>query len=92
MADGMRVIEQMASRIASAVITGEPPAVKGDPAEIAAAVKRAIVTNLSEEATINKEAERLLDAMPEANRPGMDKDKLLAGLRERIAKKRGFVL
>ncbi len=91
MADGIRIIEQIAARIAGVLTAGDQPAVKGEPARIAAVIKKTIVADFATEATINREAEKALAALP-ALGPGMDKGKLLLGLRERIAKKRGFVL
>jgi len=91
MADGIHLIEQIADRIAGLLTAGDQPAVKGDPAGVTAVLKKTIVANFATEAAINREAEEALAALP-ALGPGMDRGKLLAGLRERIAKKRGFVL
>ena len=61
----------------------------------AQAVTRVVVDTLREnfrvEEEINREAEQALGALGRST-AGMDQHKLMAGLRERIAKKKGFVL
>ena len=91
MADGIRIIEQIAARIAGVLTGGDRPAVTGEPATVAAVIRKTLIADFATEASINREAEEALAALPPLN-PGMDKGRLLAGFRERIAKKRGFVL
>jgi len=84
-------VQRLAIQIATDLCREDPPAVRGDIAKVAAAVGNAIVANFSEEASIRREAERTLETLG-AREPTLDRGKLLHGLVERIAAKRGFVL
>jgi hypothetical protein len=64
---------------------------KGNPPVVARLVADVIRENFRIEEEINREAERALAGLGTST-AGMDKQKLVAGLRERIAKKKGFVL
>ena len=55
------------------------------------AIVQAIAGNFAIEANIEREAARLLDQMG-AEARNMDRVTLLAGLKSRLAKKRGFAL
>ncbi len=83
-------IEQVAAEIAVALTAADDPAVEGDRAALTSLLAEIIKANFDEEAAIAREAERTLESLPST--AGMDKGKLLAGLKERIAKQRGFVL
>jgi len=64
--------------------------VTGNPRTIAKIVEDSVRENLRIEEEILREAEQALAALGGAA-SGMDKQKLLVGIRERIAKKKGFV-
>lgn len=65
--------------------------VTANPRSVAKIAEDAVRENLRVEEEILREAERALSALG-GSAAGMDKQKLLVGIRERIAKKRGFVL
>lgn len=83
-------LDALARGLAEELTAGANPAVRGEPAAVAAVIARMVAANFAQEEAIDREAERTLANLPAA--PGMDKGKLLAGIRERLAKKRGFVL
>jgi hypothetical protein len=66
--------------------------VSGNPRGVAKISEEAVRENLRVEEEILREAEGALAQLVKGSAAGMDQQKLLAGLRERIAKKRGFVL
>jgi hypothetical protein len=84
-------IQKLAISIATDLCREDPPAVRGEMAKVAAAVANAIATNFAQEAAIRREAEEALSKLGRQG-PGLDPDKLLQGLCERIAKQKGFVL
>lgn len=84
-------IQHLAIAIATDLCREDPPAVRGEMAKVAAAAANAIVRNFSEEAAIRREAEAALAKLGPQG-PTMDRDKLLAGLVDRLAKQKGFVL
>jgi len=84
-------IHRLAVAIATDLCRNDPPVVRGEMSKIAAAVANAIAANFAEEASIQREAERTLQSMGRQS-PELDPARLLRGLRERIAKQRGFVL
>ena len=65
--------------------------VAGNPLTIARIVEQTVRENFRTEEEIEQEVERTLATLG-GSAAGMDKHKLIGGLRERIAKKRGFVL
>lgn len=65
--------------------------VTGNPRVVAKLVEDAVRENFRLEEEVVREAERALVALGGAT-SGMDKQKLLVGIRERVAKKKGFVL
>ena len=84
-------IEALAAAIADD-LCGLPDApAKGNPQAVARLVAEAIRDNFRIEEEINREADQALAALGRSA-AGMDQHKLLGGLRERIAKKRGFAL
>ena len=87
-------IQRLAIAIATDLCREDPPAVKGEMAKVAAAAANAIAANFSAEAGIRREAEAALAKLSPGGRPDptLDQSKLLAGLCDRIAKQKGFVL
>ncbi len=84
-------LARLAESIAEDLCSGMSPPVEGNPAEVARVVEEALRANFRSEVEIERAAEQALAELgPSA--AGMDRGKLLAGLRERIAKKKGFVL
>jgi hypothetical protein len=63
----------------------------GNPQALTRVIADAIRENFRLEEEVEREAERALSALG-SSASGMDQHKLIAGLRERIAKKKGFVL
>ncbi len=84
-------IQKLAIQIATDLCREDPPAIKGDMAKVAAAAANAIARNFATEAEIRREAEAALAQMGR-QAPHLDPNKLMAGLCERIAKQKGFVL
>jgi len=80
----------LAAAIADDLCIKKPAAVSGSPQEVARAVEAAIRDNLRLEEEVKREAERAL-AQLGSSAAGMDKNKLLHGIRDRIAKQKGFV-
>jgi hypothetical protein len=83
--------EALAAAIADALCGLPDGPAKGNPQAVARIVAETIRDNFRIEEEVNREAERALAALG-SSASGMDQHKLVAGLRERIAKKRGFVL
>jgi len=81
----------LAKAIAADLTDGDGSPVLGDPDIVAQAVERGIRANFEAEAEIEREAEQALAGLG-SSAVGMDRHKLLAGLRERLAKQKGFVL
>jgi len=65
--------------------------IAANPRVVAKIAEDSVRENLRAEEEISREAERALAALG-GSAAGMDQQKLLGGMRERIAKKRGFVL
>jgi hypothetical protein len=84
-------LELISAGVAQALCGGSDAPVKGSPAAVAAAIAGVLQENFRAEAAIDQEVEKQLSALGSAAR-GMDTEKLKAGLRERIAKQRKFVL
>jgi hypothetical protein len=64
---------------------------QADEKELLACVVEMLSANFEEEARIDDEADRQAQALARQN-PGVDASKLRAGIRQRLAEKRGFVL
>ncbi|MFQ5352968.1 MAG: hypothetical protein ACE5D3_07835 [Candidatus Binatia bacterium] len=88
-ADGQ--LAELAAAIAVELLKASPAIVEGEQRTVAAAIAGAIAQNFATEAEINREAEATLASL-RSSVSGMDKDTLLRGIRDRIAKRRGFVL
>jgi len=84
-------LEGIGLAIARALCTAAPPPVTGAEAAIAAAATAALQENFRLEAAIDREVEKQIEQLGSAAR-GLDPVKLRAGLRERIAKQKGFAL
>ncbi len=84
-------IASLASTIAAALCRPADTLVRGNEQDVAKIVESALRENFRVEAEIEAAAEQALADLGAAA-SGMDRGKLLVGLRERIAKKRGFVL
>ena len=81
----------LAGAVADDLCVKHDAPVTGNPRVVARIVEEAVRENFRIEEEIEREAERTLSTLAGSS-AGMDKQKLLVGLRDRIAKKRGFVL
>jgi len=88
---GTDEVSRLATSIADAVAGTPQGPVAGNPQAVARVVEAVIRENFRTEEQVLREADRTLEQLG-ASATGMDRGKLLAGIRERIAKKRGFVL
>lgn len=84
-------LEAIGIAIARALCTGASAPVKGPEAAIAAAATTALQENFRLETVIDREVEKQIEQLGSSAR-GLDQSKLRAGLRERIAKQKGFAL
>ncbi len=84
-------LESLGAAIAADLCSDPDPCVAGNAAIVAEEICRAIGENLRIEEEINREAEAALRKLG-ADASGMDRGNLLSGIRERLAKQRGFVL
>jgi len=84
-------LEAIGLAIARALCTEGSAAVKGTQAAVAAIATAALQENFRLEAAIDREVEKQIEQLGSSAR-GLDPAKLRAGLRERIAKKKGFAL
>ncbi|HYB98251.1 MAG TPA: hypothetical protein VEC57_03870 [Candidatus Limnocylindrales bacterium] len=84
-------IQKLAVAIATDLCREDPPVVRGEMSKVAAAVANAIAANFAEEARIEREVEETLQAMGR-QAADLDPAKLRRGVRERIARQKGFVL
>jgi len=84
-------LKKLAAAIANDLCDGPDAAVSANPAIVAQVVERGIQVNFRTEEEIYAEADKALRALGQTA-ADMDRGKLLAGLRERLAKQRGFIL
>lgn len=84
-------LEAIGLAIARALRTGGSAPVNGTEAGVSAIATAALQENFRAEAAIDREVEKQIEQLGSSAR-GLDPDKLRAGLRERIAKKKGFAL
>jgi hypothetical protein len=84
-------IGRLATAIASELAGSPDSPVEGGPQVVAQVIDAVLRENFRIEEQILREAEKTLADLGAAA-SGMDRRKLLGGIRERIAKKRGFVL
>ena len=80
----------LATAIAADLCGGTDAPLSANPTIVAQAVERAIHENFRIEDEISSEADQALAKLG-ASAAGMDRGRLLAGIRERLAKQRGFV-
>jgi len=84
-------LESLGAAIARAVCVGPNAPVKGPEAMVASTAAAALQANFRAEAAIDSEVEKQIEKLGRAA-AGLDQAKLRAGLRERIAKQKGFAL
>jgi hypothetical protein len=84
-------LEAIGIAIARALCSGASAPVKGPASAIAAAATIALQENFRLETVIDREVEKQIEQLGSSAR-GLDQAKLRAGLRERIAKQKGFAL
>lgn len=84
-------LEALSQTIASRLTDAADPLVEGPADKVAAAIFEAVADNLRTEAEIDKEADATIEQLGR-DTTGMDLAKLRQGIRERIAKKKRFVL
>jgi len=84
-------LKKLAAAIAADLCDGPDAPVSANPSIVAQVIERSIQANFRTGDEIEAEAEKALRALGQAA-TGMDRGKLLAGIRERLAKQRGFVL
>ena len=84
-------LEAIGIAVARALCNGASAPVKGPEAAVAAAATAALQENFRLETVIDHEVDRQIEQLGSAAR-GLDQAKLRAGLRERIAKQKGFAL
>ena len=84
-------LKKLAATIAADLCDGPTAPISANSAIVAQVIERSIQANFRTEEEIHAAADKALRALgPDAT--GMDRGKLLAGIRERLAKQRGFVL
>ncbi|HET9064137.1 MAG TPA: hypothetical protein VFO62_12690 [Candidatus Binatia bacterium] len=84
-------LEAIGVAIARALCRGATAPVKGPEAAVAAAATAALQDNFRLETVIDREVDKQIEQLGSSAR-GLDQAKLRAGLRERIAKQKGFAL
>jgi hypothetical protein len=86
-----RDLDSLGQAIAAELCAGADAPVEGKARDAAALIAAVIERNFATEAAIEREVEQQIAKLG-AQAAGMDPHKLRAGLRERIAKHKGFVL
>jgi len=84
-------IEQLAAAITTALVAHEFVHVKAPPAVITQRIAALITRNFDEERALEDEAERLAAAHAR-QMVGMDHRKIVQGIKDRLARERGFSL
>lgn len=84
-------IDALAAHLVHGLVVGGVIKPKADEKELVACVVELMSANFEEEARIEDEAERQAEILARQN-PGVDATKLRAGIRSRLAEKKGFVL
>ncbi len=84
-------VRRLASRIAGRLGAGKDALVTGDPSLLIGTVAAVVAANFKTAADIERQARAKLESLGNAS-AGMDKQTLLAGIREHLAKEKGFVL
>jgi len=91
MAPGEKVLQRSASLLAKRLLDGKVLATKDTTAELEKRILDALRANFNEEAAIQREAERILEAN-KRQMTGLDQRTLLLKIKEKLARERGFVL
>jgi hypothetical protein len=86
-----RELEDLATALAAKLCSGASPAVSGDANHVARTISRVLAANFAQAEEIEREARRTLERLG-TETAGLDKGALLAGIRQRLAKQKGFVL
>ena len=84
-------LEAIGIAIARALCNGASAPVKGPETAVASAATTALQENFRLETVIDREVDKQIEQLGSSAR-GLDQAKLRAGLRERIAKQKGFAL
>jgi len=84
-------IEQLAAAITAALVAHEFVRAKASPAILTRRITELITRNFDEERALEAEAERLA-ATHARQMVGMDHRKIVQGIKERLARERGFSL
>ncbi len=84
-------VDALASHLVRGLIARGVIKPKADEKDLIACIVELMSANFEEEARIEDEAERQAEALARQN-PGVDATKLRAGIRQRLAEKKGFVL
>ncbi len=84
-------VDALASHLVRGLIARGVIKPKADEKDLIACIVELMSANFEEEARIEDEAERQAEALARQN-PGVDAAKLRAGIRQRLAEKKGFVL
>jgi hypothetical protein len=84
-------IDSLATHLVHGLITRGVIKPMADEKELVACVVELMSANFEEEARIEDEAERQAEALARQN-PGVDATRLRAGIRSRLAEKKGFTL
>jgi hypothetical protein len=91
MAPGEKTLQRAASLLAKRLLDGKVLATRDTTAELEKRILDALRANFNEEATIQRDAERILEANKRQT-TGMDQRTLLLKIKEKLARERGFVL
>lgn len=84
-------IDSLATRLVHGLVERGVIKPKADEKELIACVVELMSANFEEEKQIEDEAERQAETLARQN-PGVDATKLRAGIRSRLAEKKGFTL
>lgn len=86
-----RDIDALAAALAADICGGAEPAVTGNAGDAAAVIAHAIERNFDTAGEIEREVDQQMKALG-SQTVGMDVQKIRSGLRQRIAKQKGFAL
>lgn len=84
-------IDALANHLVSGLVARGAIKPKADEKDLVACVVEMMSANFEEEARLEDEAEKQAEALARQN-PGVDATRLRAGIRQRLAEKKGFVL
>jgi hypothetical protein len=86
-----RQIDALASHLVRGLVASGTIQPKADEKDLIACVVELMSTNFEQESRIYDEAEKQAESLARQH-PGVDPDRLRAGIRQRLAEKQGFVL